>query len=59
MNAPVSARLFQLLEAETHVLKKTGAGNAFGSAKTQLFEKSCVLGQGWERAFALWSSGGP
>jgi len=46
VNAPVSACLFQLLEAETHVLKKAGAGNAFGSAKTQLFEKSCVLGQG-------------
>ena len=42
----LNARLFQLLEVETHILKKAGFGNASGSDKTLFFFKSCVLDQG-------------
>ena len=41
-----SARLFQLLGAETRVCLKTGWKYAFGEAETQLLYKSCVLDEG-------------
>ena len=42
----VSARLFQLLGAETLVCLKARWKYAFGEAETQLLYKSCVLDEG-------------
>ena len=42
----LSAHLFQLLGAETHVCLKAGQKLPFGEAETQLLHKSCILGEG-------------
>ena len=42
----LSARLFQLLGAETRICLKSGRKYAFGEAKTQLLYKSCILDEG-------------
>jgi len=55
----VSARLFQLLGVETHVLKKAGVQNAFGSAKNATFWKKLHFVPRLKTRKTILSSRGP
>ena len=58
----LSVRLFQLLGAETHIFIKAEEFMRLAQPKTQLFEKSGVLGQGKkcvQNTQYLWTAGGP
>ena len=55
----LSACLFQLLGAETHVLKKAPLESAFGSAQNATFWKKLRFGPRLRTRKPLWSFGGP
>ena len=59
VKAFISARLFQLLGAETHVLKKVGVQNAFGSAQNATFWKKLRFVPRLRTRKTIWSPGGP
>ena len=53
------ARLFQLIGVETHVLKKAGVQNAFGSAQNATFWKKLHFVPRLRTRKTIWSSRGP
>ena len=57
-----SVCLFALLGAENAILQKAEEKLRLAQSKTQLFDKSCVLGPGKkcvQNAQYLWTAGGP